>query len=59
MEERVCDCTYCDVVVPESAVTINGKVFCCEACASAHPDRQPCQDPECDCYNHGWGGLKS
>lgn len=59
MEDRTCACPYCKVVVPESAVAINGKYFCCEACAAAHPDRQPCQDPNCDCHNHGWGGLKS
>ncbi|WP_168169274.1 hypothetical protein [Kushneria phosphatilytica] len=38
---------------------LDGKVYCCEACASAHPDRAPCQSSECDCHQHGWGGIKT
>ncbi|QEL10678.1 metallothionein [Kushneria phosphatilytica] len=59
MSERICDCKYCHCTVPASAVELDGKVYCCEACASAHPDRAPCQSSECDCHQHGWGGIKT
>ncbi|SDL17076.1 metallothionein [Modicisalibacter muralis] len=59
MEERTCACTYCDCKVPETAVPVGDKYYCCEACATAHPDRQPCQNPDCDCHKHGWGGIKT
>ncbi|REC95758.1 metallothionein [Kushneria indalinina] len=59
MTQRICDCTYCECVVPDTAPVVNGKSFCCEACASSHPDNQPCQNSKCDCHRRNWGGIKS
>jgi len=58
-EKRICECPYCQCVVPDTALPVNGRYYCCSACASAHPDRQPCQDANCDCHRHGWGGIKT
>jgi len=59
MEEHTCACPHCDCKVPETAVPVGGKYYCSSACATAHDDRRPCQDPKCDCHKHGWGGIKT
>lgn len=37
----------------------NGKTYCCDACATSHPDNQPCQSGDCNCYRHNRSGIKT
>lgn len=45
-----CACETCSCAVStDSAVEKDGKYYCCEACATGHPDGSGCGHPGCAC----------
>ncbi len=45
-----CACPECTCIVDADAVVVDGKAFCCSACAEGHPaDNAQCRDPDCQC----------
>lgn len=45
-----CDCDRCAGEVSlESAISKDGKYYCCEACANGHVSDQSCKTSGCSC----------
>ncbi|WP_081009937.1 metallothionein [Pseudomonas sp. RHF3.3-3] len=49
MNPQRCACNHCSCTVGANAVIRDGKAYCCQACASGHPQHQPCCKGECKC----------
>ena len=46
-----CACKDCVCKVDAStAVTKDGKAFCCDACANGHADHKGCEHNGCNCH---------
>nr|WP_298410974.1 metallothionein [uncultured Halomonas sp.] len=48
--QQTCACPNCNCEVDtDQAVMSDGKAFCCDACASGHPDGAKCSQEGCGC----------
>nr|WP_225777868.1 metallothionein [Pseudomonas sp. Marseille-Q3773] len=47
MNELRCACQECTCTV--DAAPLDGKAYCCEACATGHRNGEPCRMPGCNC----------
>jgi metallothionein len=46
-----CACESCMCMVsPVAGIDRDGRIYCCEACANAHPNGQACDRPGCNCH---------
>jgi hypothetical protein len=45
-----CACPGCTCTIDEHMRTErDGAIYCCDACAEAHPDGKSCPSPSCHC----------
>jgi len=49
MNEQRCACPHCSCTVDAGALQRDGKVYCCEACASGHRGGEACRMQDCHC----------
>ncbi len=49
--DTTCACSDCSCKVSsETAITKDGKTFCCDACANGHKDHAGCEHGGCNCH---------
>jgi hypothetical protein len=47
---EICACPGCECEVSnDEAIRADGKAYCCEACATGHPNGEKCQHADCGC----------
>lgn len=49
MNSETCACPKCTCQPGADAVERDGQHYCCAACASGHPQGEPCRDADCPC----------
>ncbi|MGY2050031.1 metallothionein [Methylobacterium sp. JK268] len=51
VEAVKCACENCVCVVPlATSVQHEGRAYCCDACATSHPDHAGCGHAGCGCH---------